>query len=135
MFVADNLPSEYRDFHVLRASFWIKLSFIITEVVLAIVFAATSFTHKKNIAAYFEWVIAFIFTFYILSFVVDLWPARHTRRHSMRYSKRDLALGAVSGNGTSASPREMEENTISNGSMPLAPGGGPGTTTATTANF
>lgn len=38
-------------------------------------------THKKNIGAVLEWVIAFVFTGYVLSFVIDLLPSVRTRRH------------------------------------------------------
>ncbi len=70
-----------------------KLAFILLEFFLAIAFGILTFTKHKNIAAYLEWVIAFIFTFYILSFIIDLWPARSTKHHSMRFSKPEEALG------------------------------------------
>ena len=74
------LGIHYRNHKVLRMSFWIKLAFIIIEGILAIGFAAT-FSHHENIAAGFEWTIAFIFTFYILSFVLDLLPSIHHGEH------------------------------------------------------
>ena len=53
------------------------------EVIFAIVFAATTFTKQQNVAAVFEWIIAFVFTFYVLTFFVDLLPAaRSTQEHS-----------------------------------------------------
>ncbi|GJN74620.1 tyrosine kinase protein [Purpureocillium lilacinum] len=89
------LGIKHRDFRVLRASFWVKLTFILVELVLAIVFAATTFTHHSDIAAVFEWVIAFIFTFYILSFVIDLLPAIHTRDPGARFEKpHDMEEGS-----------------------------------------
>jgi hypothetical protein len=44
---------------------------------LSIAFAATLFSCHKvhNISAILEWLIAFLFTFYLLSFAVDLYPA------------------------------------------------------------
>ncbi|KAJ6438675.1 tyrosine kinase protein [Purpureocillium lavendulum] len=95
------LGIKHREHRVLRASFWVKLTFILVELVLAIVFASTSFTHNNNVAAVIEWVIAFIFTFYILSFVIDLLPAIHTRDPAARFEKpHDLEL-ASSGVGHS----------------------------------
>ncbi|KAL8954062.1 MAG: hypothetical protein Q9222_000119 [Ikaeria aurantiellina] len=77
------LGVHFRQHRVLRASFWVKLFFIITEFVLAAVFIATTFTTNRNIAAVFEWVIALIFTFYVLTFFVDLLPAsRNTQKNT-----------------------------------------------------
>ncbi|KAI4103685.1 MAG: hypothetical protein L6R37_003691 [Teloschistes peruensis] len=70
------LGVHFRQYRILRASFWMKLFFILTEFCLAVVFVGTSFTDgHKNIAAVFEWIIALIFTFYVLTFFVDLLPA------------------------------------------------------------
>ncbi|KAJ5157526.1 uncharacterized protein N7482_008626 [Penicillium canariense] len=73
----------YRSQHrVLLASFIIKLTFVIVEVGLAIAFGVcTKKRSTKNAAAILEWIIAFVFTGYILSFMVDLLPAVRTRRH------------------------------------------------------
>ena len=38
-----------------------------------------------NIAACLEWAIAFIFTFYIFSFVIDLLPAADTKNSSCKF--------------------------------------------------
>ncbi len=32
-------------------------------------------------AAIFEWIVALIFTFYVLSFLLDLWPSVRSKRH------------------------------------------------------
>lgn len=73
------LGIQYRQHAVLRISFWIKLSFILLEVALAVAFAVTSWKKHYNVAACLEWAIAFIFTFYAFSFFVDLLPAVKTR--------------------------------------------------------
>lgn len=74
------LGVKYREHVVLRASFWIKLIFIFIELGLAIAFASTfSSTHHQNVAAILEWTIAFLFTGYVLSFLLDLAPAVGTR--------------------------------------------------------
>ncbi|PGH14846.1 hypothetical protein AJ80_05772 [Polytolypa hystricis UAMH7299] len=70
----------YRDHRILAASFWVKLIFIIVEFSLAVAFAASGRRHR-NAAAVLEWVVAFIFTFYIFSFIIDLLPSVRTRNH------------------------------------------------------
>lgn len=47
---------------------------------LAIAFAATNFKKQYNAAAILEWAVSFVFTFYVLSFVIDLAPAVHTHK-------------------------------------------------------
>jgi hypothetical protein len=44
-----------------------------------------NFRDKFNAAGVLEWAIAFIFTFYVFSFFIDLIPAVHTK-HSARKS-------------------------------------------------
>lgn len=101
----------YRSQHkVLMASFVIKVAFVIIEFALAIAFGLcmrSSNGARKNPAAILEWgmffypnrishrsptnlflVIAFVFTGYILSFVLDLLPAVRTRRHLPQGEKR-----------------------------------------------
>ncbi|KAI0012855.1 Frag1/DRAM/Sfk1 family-domain-containing protein [Xylariaceae sp. FL0662B] len=73
------LGKKYREHRVLTISFWIKLVFIVVEVILAIAFIATNFRGMYNPAAVLEWIIAFIFSFYVFSFFVDLYPAVATR--------------------------------------------------------
>lgn len=88
------LGIKNRQHRILRSSFWIKLTFILVELVLAVVFASTNFTKHRNVAAVFEWIVAFVFTFYVLSYIVDLRPAVHTRRASARFDKPgDMEMG------------------------------------------
>lgn len=63
------------------------MAFVIVEFVFAVVFVSTNWSNNQNVAAVFEWIIAFIFTFYILSFVIDLLPAVRTKAHTMRFVK------------------------------------------------
>lgn len=70
---------------VLRVSFWIKLVFVVVEILLAIAFVACTFTKHYNPGAVIEWVIAFIFSAYVFSFYVDLWPAVFTKGQGYRY--------------------------------------------------
>ena len=69
------LGIHFREHAVLRFSFWAKLAFILIEIALAIAFGSTMFTSKRNVAAVLEWVIALVFTFYVLTFFIDLLPA------------------------------------------------------------
>ncbi|KAJ5709903.1 FK506 suppressor Sfk1 [Penicillium malachiteum] len=82
----------YRSQHrILLVSFCIKLAFVIIEIALAIAFGIcmeSSDRAKKNPSAIIEWVIAFVFTGYILSFVIDLLPSIRTRRHIPQGEKR-----------------------------------------------
>ncbi|OAA64518.1 fk506 suppressor [Niveomyces insectorum RCEF 264] len=94
------LGRHNRHLRILQISFWIKMVFIVVEVILAIAFVSLNFTHKANPAAVIEWVIAFIFSFYILSFCVDLYPAVHTRHRKLRYGGNGNANGNEHGNGT-----------------------------------
>lgn len=73
------LGHHYHDHKILRYSFYIKLAFILIELCLAIAFAVTNFLKASNAAAVLEWAVAFIFTFYVLSFYIDLFPAVRTR--------------------------------------------------------
>lgn len=82
---------------ILRISFWIKLAFIMVELVLAIAFAATSFTSQRNVAAVLEWIIALIFTLWVLSFFIDLLPAVRTSRQGGGAGVPQLELGGQDG--------------------------------------
>lgn len=103
------LGIHFREHFILRFSFWVKLTFIIVEVILAIVFAATSFNKEQNVAGVFEWIVALFFTFYVLTFFIDLLPAarskqEHTNieRMYMREAENGTAMmdGAGYTNGT-----------------------------------
>ncbi|KJZ75550.1 hypothetical protein HIM_05013 [Hirsutella minnesotensis 3608] len=112
------LGIKNREHRILRASFWIKLTFVLVELVFAIVFAATTYTRNRNVAAVFEWIVAFIFTFYILSFVVDLYPAIRTREPGHRFEKPrlpgDLAGTTNASSGSSLPQRDypMDRNAV-----------------------
>ncbi|CAK7211492.1 hypothetical protein SBRCBS47491_001144 [Sporothrix bragantina] len=97
-----------RDKRVLRVSFWIKLTFVLVEIVLAIIFVSLTFTNHTNGGAIVEWIIAFIFAFYIFSFAIDLYPAVHTRniKHRIREKADDMKGGH---NGTAG---HMSDSTM-----------------------
>ncbi|KAH8803286.1 Frag1/DRAM/Sfk1 family-domain-containing protein [Xylogone sp. PMI_703] len=101
------LGKHFREFNILRISFYMKLFFIIVEVVLAIAFVSTNWSGKYNAAAVLEWAVAFIFTFWLASFVVDLWPARRTHNH-------DFDVAAAK-RPASSSTNQMEEARMARG--------------------
>ncbi|KAI1169816.1 hypothetical protein F4777DRAFT_571686 [Nemania sp. FL0916] len=90
------LGKKYRQHRILRSSFWVKLTFVLVELGLAIGFGVTRRRDDVDHAAILEWVVALVFTFYIFSFMIDLWPAVATR-HGGRYDLRPMTT------------REMEE--------------------------
>ncbi|CAK7270587.1 hypothetical protein SEPCBS119000_004168 [Sporothrix epigloea] len=82
------LGKHNRDRRVLRISFWVKLTFVLIEIVLAIIFVGLTFSHHTNEGAIVEWIIAYIFAFYIFSFTIDLYPAVYTRHISQRIHEK-----------------------------------------------
>lgn len=116
----------YRSQHrILFASFVMKATFIVVEIALAIAFGVTG-RHKnqRNVSSVLEWgmsmssplfvysiqlltlaVIAFIFTGYVLSFVVDLLPSVRTRRHVPQGHKQ-IAMTQMGSNVTSTTANE-----------------------------
>ena len=64
------------------------------------------FGSHQNVAAGIEWTIAYIFTFYILTFILDLLPSvqnsRHVPQGVKEAEKRLEEGGAVNGNGSAS---------------------------------
>ena len=119
------LGIHYRQHRILRMSFWIKLCFIIVEVTLAIIFAATAWNHHQNIAAGVEWVIALIFTLYVLSFMLDLFPSVRSKKHVPQgWREQEATLekdaerngGLTSLNQTDSAPENQEAYPSTDGS-------------------
>ncbi|KAK5137608.1 hypothetical protein LTR08_007903 [Meristemomyces frigidus] len=79
------LGVHYREHRILRASFWIKLIFIVVELALAISFAVMSYRGSTNKAAILEWTVSLIYIFYIWSFIMDFLPATRTRAMADRF--------------------------------------------------
>lgn len=111
-------PSDYREYPVLRTSYILKLSFIIIEAALCIAFGACSRTKQHDAAAIIEWIIAVVFSFYIFSFTVDLWPAVHTKEVVVaqgtrtRRGARVKMRGWMSRKRGPGGPMEMEEASL-----------------------
>jgi len=98
------LGVHFRQHRILRLSFWAKLAFIIAEVILAVIFAATSFSGNKTVAAVFGWIIALVFAFYVFTFFVDLVPAGReaqvsTNMEDMRQREAGDGAQMMDGNG------------------------------------
>lgn len=74
------LGVHQRQYRILRISFWIKLAFILVEVALAVAFGVLTYREGYQVAAVLEWVIALIFTFWVVSFFVDLLPVAKRAR-------------------------------------------------------
>lgn len=66
--------------NILAVSFWIKLAFVLVTICLAVPFVVLTSRGIYNPAAVLEWVIALVFSFYVFSFYVDLYPAVNTKR-------------------------------------------------------
>ncbi|KAK3327373.1 Frag1/DRAM/Sfk1 family-domain-containing protein [Cercophora scortea] len=103
------LGMKYREHRVLRVSFWIKLVFVLVEVVLAIAFVSCTFTSHYNAGAVLEWAIAIIFSFYVFSFYVDLYPAVYTK--DANHQKQKDYHGQHTTTTTPTTTHEMEEGT------------------------
>lgn len=85
------LGIHYREHRVLRISFWIKLVFIFVELGVAIAFGALGDKDHYNGAAVCEWVVAFIFTFYVWSFAIDFIPAVKSKHHRHEKTESEAA--------------------------------------------
>ena len=92
------LGIHYRQHRVLRMSFWVKLTFIIVEVGLAVGFIVCTYTGHYNPGAVFEWVIALVFTLWVLSFLMDLLPAVRTKHRKDEAGAPQLEMGHGAGN-------------------------------------
>lgn len=76
------LGIHFRQYRILRASFWIKLFFILTEIALAIAFAALGrHANTRTTAAVLEWTISLIYIIYVGHYFMDFLPAVHSKNH------------------------------------------------------
>jgi hypothetical protein len=86
---SDHNSVDYRRLHgFLKKSYIFKTVVVSLEIALAIAFGVVLYESDKradqvdakvhNVAAILEWLVSFVFTFYLLSFAVDLWPARRS---------------------------------------------------------
>ncbi|KAH0605120.1 uncharacterized protein H6S33_005102 [Morchella sextelata] len=75
---------------VLKTSYQIKQWIVIIEVPLTIAMAVLMIMNKDNIAAVLEWLIAFVFTAYVLSFYLELRPRSRTMEGKELLRERSL---------------------------------------------
>ncbi|KAI4842564.1 putative FK506 suppressor Sfk1 [Aureobasidium sp. EXF-8845] len=95
------LGMHFRQHRILRASFWIKLTFIFIEIALAIAFASLGRTAtRRNIAAILEWVISLIYIIYQAHYAMDFFPAIHSKNNRFPSVEEMIENG---GNGPSYS--------------------------------
>ncbi|KAI5924327.1 hypothetical protein F4810DRAFT_138199 [Camillea tinctor] len=104
------LGKKYREHRILRISFWVKLTFVIIELLLAIVFIVANFQGLYDLAAILEWVIAFVFSFYVFSFIIDLWPAMATRAGSRAASALAMEEALPGTPGVLGQPRTTHDS-------------------------
>jgi len=76
------LGTHNRAFQIIKVSWWMKLTFVIVEVILAIAFGALNKYKHWNTAAIVEWVIALVYTLWVASFIVDFLPAARVHHHN-----------------------------------------------------
>jgi hypothetical protein len=93
------LGIHHRQHRVLRISFWVKLTFIFVEAALAIAFGVLSKKSHWNEAAVVEWVIAFIYAFFVWSFAIDFLPATRKRQYTSKDAKAELGMTMGQGAG------------------------------------
>jgi hypothetical protein len=82
-----HLGNTNRDTKMLNRSFWLKVLFILIELGLVIGFMFGMASGNSTTAAILEWIVSFVFTFYAISFAIDLWPAVRTKDGRVRAAK------------------------------------------------
>lgn len=89
------LGKKNRHYRILRNSFWVKLVFAILELFLSIAFIVCTAKEMWDQAACLEWIIAFVFCFYVFSFIVDLYPAVRTKHGGFLPGEKPYVLAQV----------------------------------------
>jgi len=98
------LGMHFREYKLLRTSFWIKLAFIFIEVALVIAFGVMSYQSHYNTAAVLEWTVCLFFILYMLSFALDFIPALHSKHDRFpTFQERDREMHQANMNGPSVS--------------------------------
>jgi len=104
---------------ILRASFWLKLVFILLEVALAIAFGVLNRTKKWNDAAIVEWVIALVYTFYVASYAVDFRPATRSKDRGHHHHD-ELAHDQIAMSHERASPGVAHDDAADRYQQPVS---------------
>ncbi|PNS17762.1 Protein sfk1 [Sphaceloma murrayae] len=79
------LGMHQRQYRILRASFWMKLFWVLLFVGLAIAFGVTQRRRMYNTAAILEWIIGFLFAIFVASFAIDFLPAVRSHHAGQRF--------------------------------------------------
>ncbi|KAJ5279828.1 hypothetical protein N7478_005200 [Penicillium angulare] len=79
---------------MLMTSFMIKITFVIVELAFIVAFRilAAGGNLQSDTAAVLEWIIAFTFTGYILSFIIDLLPSSQKFPDSHQYQQLEMGM-------------------------------------------
>ncbi|KAI5193681.1 putative FK506 suppressor Sfk1 [Aureobasidium subglaciale] len=96
------LGIHFRQYRILRASFWIKLAFIFVEIALAIAFVVLGrHNSQRDSAAILEWIISLVYIIYVGHYAMDFFPAVHSKDH--RFPTVEEMIETQGGNGPSYS--------------------------------
>lgn len=102
------LGMKFREYRVLRISFWTKLAFIFIELALVIAFGVQNYRDKYNSAAILEWTVCLGFICYMLSFVMDFIPAVGSK-HDRFPTAEEMAMAQQNGPSVSGGPVFRED--------------------------
>ncbi|TKA76411.1 hypothetical protein B0A49_05398 [Cryomyces minteri] len=86
-------PRLHDGFLVLFIAGYVVSAIFICAEYQRLVFGVTQYKHIRNTSAILEWVIALVFTFYVLSFFVDFIPAVHTKHYTSRQTAAEVEMG------------------------------------------
>ena len=99
------INKDYDGQRKLRIAYIAKGIIAVILIILAIVFAITLYT-TANVGAVIEWVIAFGYTFYLLTFFYDLRMSRGMRKGAS-FDQGLLGRGSVESAGTAGTMRQV----------------------------
>ncbi|PSK55207.1 Protein sfk1 [Elsinoe australis] len=111
------LGIHQRQHRILRASFWIKLTWVFVFIGLAIGFGVTQRQRMYNTAAILEWVIGFLFAIFVATFAIDFLPAIRSRGRKDRYQ---MEHGTVAGENQLGGPAHYSSDGSFGSHQPMA---------------
>jgi len=82
------LGKTFTEHPILKISYHFKQAIVCVEVALSVAFGVTMYRKLNDVAAILEWLVAFVFTFYVLSFFFDLRPKARTKEE-LQQEKRE----------------------------------------------
>ncbi|KAH8100069.1 Frag1/DRAM/Sfk1 family-domain-containing protein [Cristinia sonorae] len=99
------ISHDFYEIRKLKIAYRVKGTIATLLILLAVAFAVALY-QAKNVGAVLEWVIAFGYTFYLLTFFYDLRMAKGVRKGEM---DRDRLLAMQGGEGMREARREVNE--------------------------